>query len=47
MNYTQEEKEYFMREALQEAQIALGNDEIPIGCVLGAVYNSLIAAARP
>ena len=34
MNYTQEEKEYFMQEALQEAQIALGNDEIPIGCVL-------------
>lgn len=34
MNYTVEEKEFFMREALKEAQIALANDEIPIGCVI-------------
>ena len=34
MNYTQEEKENFMREALREAEKALGKDEIPIGCVL-------------
>lgn len=34
MNYTQEEKENFMREALKEAEIALAHDEIPIGCVL-------------
>ena len=34
MDYTIEEKEMFMREALKEAEIALANDEIPIGCVL-------------
>lgn len=34
MNYTLEEKEQFMREALKEARIALEHDEIPIGCVL-------------
>ncbi|MGT2846470.1 tRNA adenosine(34) deaminase TadA [Streptococcus massiliensis] len=34
MNYTQEEKEAFMREALREAERALKNDEIPIGCVI-------------
>ncbi|MBP2623892.1 tRNA adenosine(34) deaminase TadA [Streptococcus oricebi] len=34
MNYTQEEKEAFMREALREAELALSHDEIPIGCVL-------------
>ena len=34
MNYNQEEKEYFMQEALKEARIALENDEIPIGCVV-------------
>ena len=34
MNYSQEEKEYFMQEALKEAGIALENDEIPIGCVI-------------
>ena len=34
MNYSQEEKEYFMQEALKEAKIALENDEIPIGCVV-------------
>ena len=34
MNYTIEEKEDFMREALKEAEIALAHDEIPIGCVL-------------
>ena len=34
MNYTVEEKEAFMREALREAEIALEHDEIPIGCVI-------------
>lgn len=34
MDYTQEEKEYFMREALAEAQLALEKEEIPIGCVI-------------
>ena len=34
MEYTQVEKEAFMREALEEAKIALANEEIPIGCVL-------------
>ncbi|MGQ5513400.1 tRNA adenosine(34) deaminase TadA [Streptococcus anginosus] len=34
MNYTVEEKEFFMWEALKEAEIALVNDEIPIGCVI-------------
>ena len=34
MNYTVEEKEFVMREALKEAEIALANDEIPIGCVI-------------
>ncbi len=34
MEYTREEKETFMREALKEAEIALDHDEIPIGCVI-------------
>ena len=34
MEYTHEEKEEFMWEALKEAKIALANDEIPIGCVI-------------
>ena len=34
MEYTREEKEKFMREALKEAEIALDHDEIPIGCVI-------------
>ena len=34
MEYTREEKEEFMLEALKEAEIALANDEIPIGCVI-------------
>ena len=34
MDYTLEEKEVFMREALKEAEIALEHDEIPIGCVI-------------
>ena len=34
MDYTVEEKEAFMREALKEAEIALEHDEIPIGCVI-------------
>lgn len=31
---TQEEKEFFMAEALKEAQISLQKEEIPIGCVI-------------
>ncbi|HFU4203149.1 TPA: tRNA adenosine(34) deaminase TadA [Streptococcus suis] len=34
MNYTQEEKEFFMRAALEEAKKSLLKDEIPIGCVI-------------
>lgn len=34
MNYTLEEKEYFMSQALIEAQRSLEKEEIPIGCVL-------------
>lgn len=34
MDYTQEEKEYFMREALREAGKSLDKEEIPIGCVI-------------
>ncbi len=34
MEYTLEEKEGFMREALKEAQKSLAKDEIPIGCVI-------------
>ncbi|MFX3837073.1 tRNA-specific adenosine deaminase, partial [Streptococcus suis] len=34
MNYTQEEKEYFMNQALQEARKSLEKDEITIGCVI-------------
>ncbi|MBF0776063.1 tRNA adenosine(34) deaminase TadA [Streptococcus azizii] len=33
-DYSQEEKEYFMREALKEAGRSLEKDEIPIGCVI-------------
>lgn len=32
--FTQEEKEFFMTEALKEAQISLQKEEIPIGCVI-------------
>lgn len=34
MDYTQEEKEYFMSQALLEAQRSLEKEEIPIGCVI-------------
>lgn len=34
MNYTLEEKEYFMKQALAEAGKSLEKDEIPIGCVI-------------
>ncbi|WP_273450275.1 tRNA adenosine(34) deaminase TadA [Streptococcus ferus] len=33
-DFTQEEKEFFMAEALKEAQISLQKEEIPIGCVI-------------
>lgn len=33
-DYTLEEKEAFMKEALKEAEIALAHEEIPIGCVI-------------
>jgi tRNA(adenine34) deaminase len=32
--FTQEEKEFFMKEALQEAQKAAENEEVPIGAVI-------------
>lgn len=32
--FTQEELEYFMRQALSEAEISLEKEEIPIGCVI-------------
>ena len=34
MNYTLEEKEYFMKQAFAEAEKSLEKDEIPIGCVI-------------
>ena len=34
MEYSQEEKAIFMREALKEAEKSLAKDEIPIGCVI-------------
>ncbi|HFU3984736.1 TPA: tRNA adenosine(34) deaminase TadA [Streptococcus suis] len=34
MNYTKEEKEYFMSQALAEAEKSLDKEEIPIGCVI-------------
>lgn len=34
MLYSQEEKEFFMREALKEAEKSLAKGEIPIGCVI-------------
>ncbi|MET3557741.1 tRNA(adenine34) deaminase [Streptococcus rupicaprae] len=34
MDYTNEEKEYFMGQALLEAQKSLAKQEIPIGCVI-------------
>ncbi|WP_155965015.1 tRNA adenosine(34) deaminase TadA [Streptococcus ruminantium] len=34
MNYTEEEKEYFMFQALKEARKSLEEEEIPIGCVI-------------
>ena len=34
LDYSQEEKEFFMSEALKEAQQSLDKAEIPIGCVI-------------
>jgi tRNA(adenine34) deaminase len=34
MNFTEQEKEFFMREALLEAQKAADNEEVPIGVVI-------------
>lgn len=34
MDFSQEEKEYFMAQALLEAEKSLAKDEIPIGCVI-------------
>ena len=34
MNFTLEQKEFFMNEALKEAQKAAGNEEVPIGSVI-------------
>ena len=33
-SFTQEEKEYFMKQALEQAQIAFEHGEVPIGCVI-------------
>ena len=33
MNFTEEEKEFFMKEALKEAQKAAENEEVPIGVI--------------
>ncbi|EHJ52252.1 tRNA adenosine(34) deaminase TadA [Streptococcus macacae] len=33
-DFTQEEKEFFMAEALREAQLSLQKEEIPIGCII-------------
>lgn len=33
-NFTQEKKEFFMAEALKEAQKSLAKEEIPIGCII-------------
>lgn len=33
-NFTQEEKVFFMREAMREAQLSLQKEDIPIGCVI-------------
>ena len=40
IDFTQEEKEFFMREALKEAEKSLQKEEIPIGCVI--VHNGKI-----
>lgn len=42
--FTQEEKEYFMREALKEAQKSLAKEEIPIGCIIVKTVISLDVA---
>ncbi|MBY5034208.1 tRNA adenosine(34) deaminase TadA [Streptococcus gallolyticus] len=34
MKFTQEEKEFYMREALNEAEKSLVKEEIPIGCII-------------
>ena len=34
MNFTEEEKEFFMKKALKEAQKAAENEEVPIGVVI-------------
>lgn len=34
MEFTVEEKDYFMREAIKEAEKSLAKEEIPIGCVI-------------
>ena len=34
IDFTQEEKDFFMSEALKEAQKSLDKAEIPIGCVI-------------
>ena len=48
LDFTQEEKDFFMSEALKEAEKSLDKAEIPIGCVivkdgevLGRGHNAL------
>ena len=38
LDYSQEEKEIFMSEALKEAQKSLDKAEIPIGCEIGRAH---------
>ncbi len=45
MNYTLFSDEYFMNEALKEAQIAFEEDEVPIGAVI-VCKNKIIARAH-
>lgn len=42
LDYSQEEKEFFMSEALKEAQKSLDKAEIPIGCVIVKDRKSLV-----
>ena len=45
MSYTLFSDEYFMNEALKQAQLAFEADEVPIGAVI-VCQNKIIAKAR-
>ena len=40
LDFTQEEKDFFMSEALKEAEKSLDKAEIPIGCVIVKKWRS-------